>query len=337
MVTSITHTTLSDGRLTVQELTSLAIERRLNFYVLTEHNLYHTGLPDEELLIIPGIEISGSRGHFNILGCREWIDWRSRCEDGGCESEKGMNRILLEAKESGALTSINHPFLEPWAWLLKETELSLIHCLEIINDPTYPGNDKATEKALKFLDILWEDGYRIWGIGGSDCHLRPVERNPEAREPSIIGDPFTYVFADSLSAQKILEGVFKGMVYVTRGPLIDFKVSIGQEDFYPGSQLPQHTRRIEIDARVSHVTRGEILVVIVSGQEILRKSLEERVFKKRMIFDDDYSFIRLEVRDKGNRIIAATNPIFKGKREPLLKTYGKAVERMEEREGKLYI
>lgn len=327
-----THTTASDGKLSVEELTSLAKERGLDFYALTEHNLYHTGLPEGDLLVIPGMEVTGSKGHFNILGCREWIDWSYSCKDGGCESEEGMNRILLEAKESLALNSMNHPFLEPWAWLFKETEIGLIHCLEIINDPTYPGNREATERAITFLDVLWEDGHRIWGIGGSDCHLRPTERNPQAKEPSIIGDPLTYVLADSLSAEGILEGVFKGKVYVTRGPCIDFKVFVGQEEFYPGSQLPVHSKNIEVYAKVWKA-RGKTLSVILCGKEILRESIEESSFREKLELDDDYCWIRLEIRGKEDAILAATNPIFKGKREPLLVTYGEALERMEQKEG----
>ena len=51
-----------------------------------------------------------------------------------------------------------------------------VDCLEIINDPTYPDAAHANDKAVHFLDELWNDGYRIYGVGGSDSHNLIEER-----------------------------------------------------------------------------------------------------------------------------------------------------------------
>src|SRR5690625_7534503 len=89
-------------------------------------------------------------------------------------TEEGMNKILT-ADYGNAVISINHPFLTEWKWLLSETPLNKIDTMEIWNDPTYPYNVKATERALLAWNYLLNDGYNITGIGGSDSHFKPTE------------------------------------------------------------------------------------------------------------------------------------------------------------------
>ena len=144
----------------------------LDYFAVTDHNILPTKWIRDDVLTIPGIEITSSKGHFNALGLKKWIDWRPTCMDGGMETEEGMNRILAEAKFAGALVSINHPMLKPWEWQFKTTPLSLVDVIEIWNDPTYKDNPAATEEALQLWDILWNDGHRIYGIGGSRFTLK---------------------------------------------------------------------------------------------------------------------------------------------------------------------
>lgn len=68
------HTVLSDGKQTARQLNDLTRSRGLDFIIITEHNIMTTGWPDSPLLVIPGIEMTSSRGHFNALGIREWTD-----------------------------------------------------------------------------------------------------------------------------------------------------------------------------------------------------------------------------------------------------------------------
>lgn len=324
------HTSISDGRLSPQELSSLAQERGLQFYVITEHNLFHTGLSREGPLVIPGVEITALQGHFNVLGSRGWLDWRYSCNDGGCETEAGMNRLLREAKRGGSLTCINHPFLKPWAWEFQDTALKNIDALEIINDPTYPGNGEATEKALKLWDTLWQEGYRIWGVGGSDCHLRPSERNPGAQESPLIGYPTTAVLAEDLSANSILWGVKKGRVYVTKGPVLHWEVLVGEERFYPGSFLPlQGWGKIKLCMQVADLVGGESLLIMVNGEMKKRVRIEAGLLEEELEIDRDYVWIRLEIRDQKNQLTTATNPVFAGERSPKIESYAEALEMMK--------
>ncbi len=70
-----------------------------------------------------------------------------------------------------------------------------ITCLEIINESDLYGCQReSNDQAIRYLDFLWEDGHRIWGIGGSDSHNLIEERYKGSDKPSIAGDPGTYVF-----------------------------------------------------------------------------------------------------------------------------------------------
>ena len=39
--------------------------------------------------------------------------------------------------------------------------------MEIINDPTYEYAKSANENAISFIDFLWQQGFRVFGLGGS--------------------------------------------------------------------------------------------------------------------------------------------------------------------------
>ena len=49
-------------------------------------------------------------------------------------------------------------------------DLRDINCMEIINDPTYPDGPGSNDMAIRFLDQVWNEGIRVFGVGGSDSH-----------------------------------------------------------------------------------------------------------------------------------------------------------------------
>ncbi|MFE8154554.1 hypothetical protein RBA63_22155 [Brenneria goodwinii] len=53
------------------------------------------------------------------------------------------------------------------------------------------------------------------------------ERNPNASEPSIYGEPSTFVYAQGLSGNGILRGLRRGNVYIERGCGLDFSINEG--------------------------------------------------------------------------------------------------------------
>lgn len=331
-----THTNVSDGKMSPRELLELAQKQKLDFFVTTEHNIIHTGFPKSNVLVIPGIEITDQKGHFNALGIKKWIDWTRDSKDGGLCTEEGMNRLLDEAKKAGALRSVNHPALTPWAWNFKETLLENIDVLEIWNDPTYPDNDlKATEEAIKIWNSLWNEGYKIWGIGGSDAHNYPDETYEGSKMPSMIGDPATFVYSDSVCASDILKAVGKGRVYVSRGIIIDLIIEADGHMIYPGSDLTDTALGADIQIKymikIYNADKSGKLIWIENGLVKEEMNIPENgeiqyCFSWK---DSDYKWIRFEIWDKNNKLSAFVNPIYIGQKEHRVFKWGQLIELTE--------
>ncbi|WP_243291588.1 CehA/McbA family metallohydrolase [Bacillus sp. FJAT-47783] len=318
-----THTNLSDGKLTVEEGMESARHMGLDFFVATDHNIIPTKWLKSDILVIPGVEITSTKGHFNALGVQKWVDWRPYGEDGGMESEKGMNRILKDVKDASGVRSINHPMLKPWDWQFTETLLEEVDVIEIWNDPTFKDNPKATEEVLHLWNKLLNDGYRIAGIGGSDSHMRPTEKYPGATVPSLIGDPATYVWAEGLSASSILNGIKRGSVYVTR--FIDLKLDIRSDDreVLLGSEIEDDSI-VQFTIELEKWGEECDIVWVQNGSILLKETIEpNKSYSYTANFvDSDFQWLRFEIRSKSGELLAFSNPIYKGKKTPTMKTWG---------------
>jgi hypothetical protein len=330
-----THTNESDGKLPPSEGLKQAKKMNLDFFVATDHNILPTKwIHDSEMMILPGVEITSSKGHFNALGLSKWIDWRPTCTDGGMETEGGMNRIIREASEAGAIISINHPMLKPWEWQFTKTELSLIDVIEIWNDPTYKDNPLATEEALSFWNTLWNDGHRIYGIGGSDSHLLPTESYEKGGPPSLIGDPATYIKLNKLSPSALLEGIIQGEVYVSRGPVLDFHLemngrcinisNVDLREYDTGTDPTEFTYSLTY----RNVKPESFIHWILNGVEVSKEPVyHEGTLKKTFNWcKDEYNWLRFEIREADGTLSAFNNPIFQGERRPSLKTWGEGMK-----------
>lgn len=322
-----THTNLSDGKLTVEEGMESARRMGLDFFVATDHNIIPTKWLKSDILVIPGVEITSTKGHFNALGIQKWVDWQPYCEDGGMESEEGMNRILKDVKEASGVRSINHPMLKPWDWQFTETLLDEVDVIEIWNDPTFKDNPKATEEALHLWNKLLNDGYRIPGIGGSDSHMRPTEKYPGATVPSLIGDPATYVWAVGLSASSILNGIKRGSVYVTR--FIDLKLDIRSEgrSVLLGSEIEDDSM-VQFTIELEKWEEECDIVWIQNGATLLKETIEpNKSYSYTANFvDREFQWLRFEIRSKNGELLAFSNPIYKGKKTPTMKTWGELLK-----------
>lgn len=214
-----THTFYSDGKLSPEENIEVAKKRGLSFFSPTDHNFNHTRFPYTDLLIIEGTEITSKYGHINVFFTNESVFKKYSVE--GLNTEEWLLKVLREIKDE--IYSINHPFMETFEFLVEDYELENLRFMEIINDPTYMTSMDAMEDALKAWDILLQNGYPVYGIGGSDSHLYPEEKYENAKYPSLLGDPKTYIFAKNLSKNEIKKAMLAGKISVSREKLIELK------------------------------------------------------------------------------------------------------------------
>lgn len=67
-------------------------------------------------------------------------------------------------------------------------------------------------------------GFRPTALGGTDFHS--LEPSDDARRIARLNPPLTYIYAQKLSCQAILDGVLKRHVYISMGPQIDFQAQV---------------------------------------------------------------------------------------------------------------
>ncbi len=322
-----THTNLSDGKETVTSATKKAKMMDMDFYVPTEHNLVHTGWVDTDICIVPGIEITSDNGHFNIFGTKVEPNYIEELMM--TSSEEFNNKIIDEANQNGDIVSINHPFLTRWKWLFENTDLSKIHTIEIINDPTYTDATPSNDACIRFMDILWNDGHKIYGVGGSDSHNLIDDYYEGSNIPSIAGDPGTYVFMENLSPNNLLKAVKKGNIFVTRFCNLDIKIHSETQEYLPGDEVNE-----DVVYEVSvYNTIDEMDIFLVENGKYTELNVEkigniQKVITK-ITFNDEYKWARIEVRTKEFDFRAYVNPIYSGKKQRKFKTFKDALSLLE--------
>ncbi len=322
-----THTHLSDGRETVVSVTEKAKTMAMDFYVPTEHNLLHTGWVDTDMCILPGTEITNQLGHFNIFGIKEETDFID--EIMSTTDEEYVNKIIDTAYANGEIISINHPFLTRWKWLFENTDLSKIHTIEVINDPTYTDAKASNDMAVMFMDTLWNDGHRIYAVGGSDSHNLINDYYAGSDLPSIAGDPGTFVYMDKLTPNSLLESVKRGHMYITRFCNLDVNIYSNDTTYLPGDEVSSSvTYEITV-----HDTDEEMDIFLVENGEFTKLNVEktEKIQKVKVFveFGSEYKWARIEVRNKDFEFRGYTNPIYKGSKETTFKTFSQAKKFME--------
>ncbi len=191
------HTTASDGGLTLDELIANAKKNKLDFVMITDHNVNCDELPKVDgLTLIYGAELSKDGGHCNMWGVKDVID----DEDyETCETYDDFLRVKNKAKERGAVICMNHPHCKqcPWRW---EKNAADIDVLEVWNAPTHYDNLECTEWWHEQLRA----GFKLPVVGGSDYHRDYYGIT------NLLTWPVTYVYAKSNSADDILDAIVKG-------------------------------------------------------------------------------------------------------------------------------
>ncbi|MBP3962849.1 CehA/McbA family metallohydrolase [Paenibacillus lignilyticus] len=196
------HSVHSDGSYTIEQAKDSCKARGLEFMALTDHNTSSQNCtvfaPDEQLLLIPGVEMTSYFGHANVLGASDAL------QDFRVTTSEQADEVLGEARERGGLVSLNHPFCPSCPW-----ELGFdvpYDAIEVWNGPWRALN----ERALTWWQEQLSQGRRVIALGGSDTHR--VDRFVKH------GRPTASVWTETDTVQGVLAGIREGRVVLQFDP-----------------------------------------------------------------------------------------------------------------------
>lgn len=167
-----------------EDVVKAALEAGLNGIAVTDHNsmegIAHVARVarklDPDFIVIPGVEITSSEGHFLGLGVQEEVKpWLTPLE------------TVEKIGEQGGVSVLVHPFRGDMVLIetLKKLVKSL-DALEVFNANNYPSeNEKAKRvaKQLKLVGVAGSDAHitKSIGLAGITCRGNPLDDIPKGR------------------------------------------------------------------------------------------------------------------------------------------------------------
>lgn len=219
-----THTTNSDGDTAPEEVARWYKNRKYDFLVLSDHNVFTdpatlASLMDSTFLLIPGEEVTTgfqkAAVHVNALGITRVIAAPRDSTLLGTV-QKTVDAIRAER----AVPHINHP---NFLWSIDTATLFRVkndRLLEIFNGHPivhnigggdWPGMEDA-------WDALLTRGKKIYGIAVDDAHNFQGEFEKSRANP---GRGWVVVRARSRDAREIVTALDDGRFYASTGPVVD--------------------------------------------------------------------------------------------------------------------
>ena len=240
------HTVASDGGLTLDELIQNAKKNKLDFLMVTDHNINCNEFPKVDgLNLIYGAELTKDGGHCNMWGVKDVID---QVDYDTCETYEDFLRVKNEAKNRGAVICMNHPHCKqcPWTW---EKNAWDVDVLEVWNAPTHFDNLECTD----WWHEQMRNGRKLPVVGGSDFHRDYYGLT------NLLAWPATYVYAKSNTPEDILDAIVKGHTTIT------FAVGTTFIDIVSGDSILGDTVKLTDDTTVTinvkKLHRGHKLIV----------------------------------------------------------------------------
>lgn len=279
------HTAHSDGQCNSQSgkrvscplflTVQAAVAKHLDFIAITDHNtVSHANAMRElqpyydQLLLIPGREITTFSGHANLFGSSEPLDFRV-----GSKDVPDWTTVARNAAALHGVLSINHAVRPSGeicmgcGWTAKPPiDMHLVQAVEIVND----GDAGSPLSGIPFWEQQLNAGYRVTGIGGSDNHdTGAAEARPGS---STIGRPTTAVHADALSMPAILEGIRAGHVFVdvqgNGSRVLEFRASTtGSEASMGDSLMAKAGAAVRFTIHATHAA-GAHAVAVLDGKPL---------------------------------------------------------------------
>lgn len=204
------HTTVSDGRLSPDQVAALYARAGYDFLAITDHRkVVDPRSVKADLLLIPGVELDyvvqrRHRQAVHIVGVGVGLDLMNTpgLMD---EPQRGVDGI----NASGGRAIFAHP-----AWSLNDSAmiegLRGLSAVEIYNHMSdEPWNGRRGDSS-EVLDLCCADGMCLPFVAGDDAHHYDGDECHSA----------LIACAEELTAQAVADALGKGNVYATQGPRI---------------------------------------------------------------------------------------------------------------------
>ncbi len=193
------HSDASHGQHDITTLAKIAKHKGLDFIAVTNHNNYAENLRLPHfpgITLVPGVEWTHYKGHMNFFGIG-----RPFRNSFVANSPEEMRRIVREAREDGAVISVNHPKCNfcPYLW---EDE-ACFDMIEVWNGRMRPVNLRG----IAWWTNVLKSGRKIAAVGGSDFH--------HDRRPVRLAHPVT-AYSASRSAADIVDAALHGRSYIMK-------------------------------------------------------------------------------------------------------------------------
>ena len=238
-----THSTISDGKLSPEEVKAGYKAKGYQVLCLTDHNVIidHSAMNDPDFLMLTGMEINynavpyrrldGKTYHFNLIAKRPdnvWTPWNVRsnypnsqeyaklmeCENMDIRYDvDATNAMIAKANEKGFLVTYNHP-----AWSLEYYEdyskYEGLWAMEYFNSGSDAiGVDENNGWVFREFANM---GKRVLPIMADDAHNVYNSRNGYP----VLGRAFTMVGAEKLEYGCVMDALARGDLYSSSGPEI---------------------------------------------------------------------------------------------------------------------
>ena len=245
-----THTDLSDGRLSPEEMKELYKRNGYSVIAYTEHDMLlpHHDLTDENFLALSGYEVEiNEEGsplkpidktcHICFIAKTPDMEvqplWNERYACSGNakkhrdrvkynENEppyertytpECVNHMIKTGREAGFFVTYNHP---TWSQETYEQYMQYegMHAMEIYNHST--DIEGYNTYAPHIYKDMVNSGKKIFALASDDNH----NKNPEGSSHFDSCGGFVMIKADELKYEKITDALFAGNFYASSGPQI---------------------------------------------------------------------------------------------------------------------
>ncbi len=201
-----THTTLSDGQCTPDEVCKLYKDAGYDFLALTDHNILSDTCVKNGLLMLRGIELgenymSPRRVAYHFVGIGG--DDKLASFDYST-SNKNPQKIIDHLKSHGAYTILCHP---DWS-LMTTSDIMAVNGYDAIEVMNSISDPYARGDSSHIIDTVMTSGRIDRMVASDDSHFYTGEHCHAA----------VMVNTDELSADSILTALRSGNFYATEGP-----------------------------------------------------------------------------------------------------------------------